>query len=121
MVSFRALFVRKVLVVTHFVGCVKYKMWVHKKCSGVKGRLKVDSNFQCKKCSVNGTTTVGAVSAKNKNLLLENSESIECVEEFCYLGDMLNCGGGAGAASRVRVGCAWKKFRKLMPVFSVIL
>ena len=26
---------------------------------------------------------------------------------------MLNCGGGAGAASQVRVGCAWKQFREL--------
>ena len=51
--------------------------------------------FQCKKCSVNGTTTVGAASGKKKNLLLENGESVECVEEFCYLGDIPSCGGGA--------------------------
>ena len=31
------------------VCCAKCKMWVHKKCSGVRGRLKVDSNYQCKK------------------------------------------------------------------------
>jgi len=66
-------------------------MWVHKKCSGVKGRLKVDSDYQCKKCSVNGTT-IGAESGKKKKILLETGESIECVEEFCYLGDMFNCG-----------------------------
>ena len=58
----------------------------------------MDSNYQYKKCSLNGTT-VGAASGKKKNLLLENGESIECVEEFCYLGDMLNCGGGVGEAS----------------------
>ena len=28
------------------VCCAKCKMWVHKKCSGVKGRLKVDSDYQ---------------------------------------------------------------------------
>ena len=82
----------------------------------MKGWLKVDSDYQCKKCSVNGTT-VGTESGKKK-ILLESSESIECVEEFCYLGDMLNCGGGAGAASRVRVGCAWKKFRELNPILT---
>ena len=92
-------------------------MWVHKKCSGVKGRLKVDGDYQCKKCSVNGTT-VGTESGKKKNILLESGETIDCVEEFCYLGDMLNCGGGAGAASRVRVGCAWKKFRELNPILT---
>jgi hypothetical protein len=35
------------------VHCAKCKMWVHTKCSVVKGRLKVDRNFQCKKCIVN--------------------------------------------------------------------
>src|SRR5208282_1755661 len=63
----------------------KCKMWVHKKCSGVKGRLKVDGDYQCKKCSVNGTT-VGTESGKKKNILLESGETIDCVEEFCYLG-----------------------------------
>ena len=92
------------------VCCAKCMIWVHTKCSGVKGRLKLDSAYQCKKCSVNGTT-VGAESGKKKKILLESGESIECVEHFCYLEDMLNCGGGAGAASRVRAGCAWKKFR----------
>ena len=65
------------------VHCAKCKMWVHTKCSVVKGRLKVDRNFQCKKCIVNGTT-VGAAMGKKGNLLLENGESIECIEEFCY-------------------------------------
>ena len=58
----------------------------------MKGRLKVDSDYQCKKCSVNGTT-VGAAIGKKKNPLLEYGESIECVEELCYLGYMLNCEG----------------------------
>jgi hypothetical protein len=52
----------------------------------VKGRLKADSNYQCNKCSVNGT--VGAAGGKKKNLLFENGESIERVEEFCYFGDV---------------------------------
>ena len=67
------------------VCCAKCKMWVHKKCSGVKGRLKMDSDYQCKTCSVNGKTVV-TESGKKKTILLENGESIECVEEFCYLG-----------------------------------
>ena len=63
----------------------------------MKDQREVDSDYQCKKCSVNGTA-VGAESGKKK-ILLENGESIECVEEFCYLGYMLNCGGEAAAAS----------------------
>ena len=37
--------------------------------------------------------------------------SLECVEEFCYLGNMICAGGGAEASSIVRVRCGWKKFR----------
>ena len=40
------------------VCCAKCKIWVHKKCSGVKDRVKVDSDYQCKQCSVNGTTVL---------------------------------------------------------------
>ena len=40
------------------------------------------------------------------------------MEEFCYLGDMLSAGGGAGEAARTRVKCAWKKFRELSPILT---
>ena len=43
---------------------------------------------------------------------------MECVEEFCYLGDMLGSSGGPGEASRMRVKCAWKKFRELSPILT---
>ena len=66
------------------VRCAKCKMWAHTKCSEVKGRLKADSNHQCMKCIVYGTTTVGAAMGKKENLLLEYGESIEHTEEFCY-------------------------------------
>ena len=35
---------------------------------------------------------------------------MDCVERFCYLGDMLNGGGGAESASVMRVRCAWTNF-----------
>ena len=55
---------------------------------------------------------------KKENLLLSNGTSVDCIEEFCYLGDMPSSGGGAGKASRVRVRCAWKKFRELSPILT---
>src|SRR2546426_11087824 len=30
--------------------CSSCKKWIHKRCSGVKGRLKPDVNFKCAKC-----------------------------------------------------------------------
>ena len=44
--------------------------------------------------------------------------SLECVDRFCYLGDMLEAGGGAGMASRTRVKCAWSNFKKLIPLLT---
>ena len=62
-------------------------------------------------------TTIGAGVGKKENLLLSSGTSVDCVE-FCYLGDMLSSGVGAGEASRVRVRCAWKKFRELSPILT---
>ena len=41
-----------------------------------------------------------------KFIALEAGTSVKCVDEFCYLGDILGSGGGAGDASRMRVICA---------------
>ena len=44
--------------------------------------------------------------------------TIELVEKFCYLGDMLCAGGGAEEASRTRVRSAWGQFNELAPVLT---
>ena len=44
---------------------------------------------------------------QEKKVLLGDAGSLECVAKFCYLGDMLGCGGGAIDAVRTRVRCAW--------------
>ena len=43
---------------------------------------------------------------------------LECVDKFCYLGDMIGSGGGAEDASSMRVKCAWGKFRELSPILT---
>ena len=42
---------------------------------------------------------MGDESGKKDNLLMENGQSVECVEACCYLGDMLSSGGGAEEAA----------------------
>ena len=93
--------------------CSKCRMWVHKRCSGVKGQLKDVGSFQCVKCK-----NPGVDKAVKNSVQLEQDVSLECVEAFCYLGDMIGAGGGAEEASRVRVKCAWKKFRELSPILT---
>jgi hypothetical protein len=90
--------------------------WIHKKCSGVRGRLR-DVDFRCSKCSTaQGTRVPGAVA--QRELSLRAGEALEIVDRFCYLGDMIGDGGGAEEASRVRVQCAWGKFRALAPILT---
>ena len=96
------------------IQCSKCKMWVHKRCSGLKSRLKVQLDFVCVPCKSPGDKRTG-----NKYISLGQDVKFECVEEFCYLGDMIGAGGGAGEASRTRVRCAWKKFRELSPVLTL--
>ena len=36
-----------------------------------------------------------------------NGDTLECVDKFCYLGDMIGSEGGTEEASRMRVKCAW--------------
>jgi hypothetical protein len=97
-------------------------MWVHKKCSGVKRRLKSDSNYQCKKCRVNGaTTTVLELHVERRIIYCWNTvKQLSVLRSFAMCWDRLCCGGGAGKASRVSVWirCAWKIFRELYPILT---
>ena len=56
---------------------------------------------------------------QEKEVLLGDAGSLECVAKFCYLGDMLGCAGGAVDAVRARVRCAWGKFRELAPILTL--
>jgi hypothetical protein len=97
------------------VVCGSCKKWIHKKCTGVKGRLKAGVNFCCSVCASGGHINV----LQEHEVLLDDADSLECVDKFCYLGDMLGCGGGAGDAVRTRVKCAWGKFRELAPFLTL--
>ena len=88
--------------------CVRCRLWVHKRCSGVKGSLtKVDGVFECKTC-VNGKDDESEAEE-----MME--EGVEKVESFFYLGDCISAAGGCRRAvtARVRLRAGWKKFRDL--------
>ena len=40
------------------------------------------------------------------------------VDKFCYLGAMLDAGGGAESSTVTRVRSVWKKFRELLPLLT---
>ena len=92
--------------------CPACKCWVHAKCSGLKGQLAKATNFVCSQCSS------GVVSDRNneEKVMLAGC-NLKVVDKFCYLGDMLDAGGGAESSTVTRV-CGWKKFRELLPLLT---
>ena len=70
--------------------CSQCSCWIHKRCSGIRGRLTAVANFVCASCSVGGNRETVEL-----HRVEFGGDSLECVNEFCYLGDMLSAGGGA--------------------------
>ena len=86
--------------------CKGCNLWVHRKCSGIKGQLyKVAGTFRCKTCVQDQIIN---------DVVVENmSNDIEKVNNFVYLGDCLSSEGGCRKAIVMRVRAGWKKFRDL--------
>ena len=87
--------------------------WVHKRCSGEGGPLLRVIDFECAVC-------------KGEIVLNDRPEdmnfgnvNLECVNKFCYLGDMISAGGGAESGSIARVRSGWGKFRELLPLLTM--
>jgi hypothetical protein len=99
------------------IQCTSCSAWVHGKCSGIAVRSisKEDiAKFCCKKCVDGNPAQIDVVN----EISLGPQEKLECVDKFCYLGDMIGAGGGVEEASRARVRCAWGKFRELSPILT---
>ena len=96
------------------IKCTSCNSWIHKKCSGVSGKLSNVSNFHCTKC----VRCSPVRSEELKEISLGTDLRLECVGKFCYLGDVVGAGGGAEDASRARVRSAWAKFRELTPILT---
>jgi len=41
-----------------------------------------------------------------KKIMTSSLDKMECVDKFCYLGDLIGAGGGTEETSRARVCCA---------------
>ena len=101
------------------IQCTVCKGWVHKRCSGIKGKLPANrKDFECRKCqdrNQGGMYEGGreVVEGQIERVEIEVGEELEVVKSFCYLGDVIEAGGGVEAAITVRMRCAWKKFWEL--------
>ena len=88
-------------------------MWIHQKCSGLK-KVVGNPDFRCARC----LGTARAIDGRPMENVLVGTDSLEVVDSFCYLGDMLSAAGGCGLAVTTRVKTAWSKYRELMPVLT---
>ena len=91
------------------IRCNTCRLWVHQKCSRVKGcLLKSEESFVCEACQ-----------KPKENRPPHDDErinAIEMVQSFCYLGDVLQSDGGCDIAVSERVRKGWWKFRELSGV-----
>ena len=88
-----------------FTKCGK---WIHKRCSNTVGKLVSNEDFQCPRCM--GLVVTPNTEHHKASLMLETGVEFECIDRFCYLGDMIGARGGAELASIVRVRCARGKY-----------
>jgi hypothetical protein len=104
---------------TNSIRCTSCRAWIHHKCSGIVGNLEEhESNYICGRCRGGGTPESTESTERQQQVSLGVGQNLECVEKFCYLGDMIGAGGGAEDASRARTRCAWSKFRELAPILT---
>ena len=59
--------------------CVECLRWVHKICSGIKGELKSNVDFCCRRCLEEGP--VGTV--LQREVEIEPNVKLECVPKLC--------------------------------------
>ena len=71
------------------IKCVACHKWVHKRCSGISGRLGYVADFRCRRC-LDGDSAQVLLSSEVE---LEPGVKVECVSKFCYLGDTVGSGG----------------------------
>ena len=84
--------------------CTACGKWCHKRCSGL-GRLSAAavSLFRCLACAWG---SAGRAVGVGGGVVGE-------VKQFCFLGDVLECGVGSERAIRARVRAAWGKWKEI--------
>lgn len=52
------------------------------------------------------------------NIKLRREIALKSVDEFSYLGDLIDADSAAEAAMTARIGSGWRKFRMLLPLLT---
>ena len=83
----------------------------------MKGSLRnASQSVICRCCEVDRPITDGLNTDLHRDI--GNGVSLDKVDKFCYLGDMLDADGGCDSAVTARVISACKKFREYLPILT---
>ena len=93
--------------------CQSCKHWVHRKCIGISGRLRANLQFVSKRCKCEIADNAAFPAS-----VMYSGDSLEVVENFCYLRDILGSEGGVERSVITGVGTAWRKFRELLSLLT---
>ena len=85
------------------IQCSRCKLWVHKRCSSLKGRLVHNTLYACPRCLGNACPIDG----RPTTLVDIDGSPLEVIPTFPYLGDTLNAGGGCDSAIAGRCCATW--------------
>ena len=78
-------------------------MWVHRRCSGVKGSLESAAmSLQCKKCKLSQQRPGDRGNDDSQDNQEMAGDTLKRVTNFCYLGDMLAMDGNVATATLAR-------------------
>ena len=91
----------------NLVWCAGCERWCHQRCSGLRDVRRAGIDFRCPTCAGGGRREVDGRQVQM------GEAPVAVVDSFCYLGDIIRCEGGAEAAVRGRIACAWKSWREL--------
>ncbi len=91
--------------------CARCERRCHQRCSGIRDVLRVGVDLCCPTCVGEGQREVDVRQVQMREV------PVKVVDSFCYFGDVVWCEGGAEAAVRGRMACAWKSWRELASLF----
>ena len=96
------------------IECTQCKLWVHKKCSGIKGRITSNPDYVCPRCM----DQARPIDGRPVTQVVIDGSQLDVEASFCYLDDTLCAGGGCELAIITRCCIAWGKFKKLLPILT---